>query len=201
MKAPQENTLFFFVDESGDPYFYDRTGTLAVGKEGCSKILLLGFVRTEEPDSIRKVVLRLQAEISGDRYLSTVPSVKKSTLAFHATDDCPEVRERVFKAIVDLPFKSEFIVARKLESVFKARHKKSPNLFYDDLVTKLFQNQLHHSKQNIVYYAMRGIVRDRFHWRTRSRRRFWHLKNDGKPRWIPKLWCTRNDLRVSRVYR
>ncbi len=26
---------YFFVDESGDPTFFDRNGKLIVGKEGC----------------------------------------------------------------------------------------------------------------------------------------------------------------------
>jgi len=42
------------------------------------------------------------------------------------------------------------------ESVFIKRHTKSPNVFYDDLVTKLFQNQLHKAEQNVIYFAVRG---------------------------------------------
>jgi hypothetical protein len=156
MKAQQKKKTYFFVDESGDPYFYNRTGTLIVGNEGCSKILILGFIKTEEPDSLRKKLNDLHNEVVNDQYLKSIPSVKKSIDSFHATDDCPEVREKIFKAIVGLPFKSEFIVARKLEQVFFKRHKKNPNLFYDDLVTKLFQNQLHKSTENIIYYAVRG---------------------------------------------
>lgn len=156
MKALQKKELYFFVDESGDPYFYNRTSALIVGNEGCSKVLILGFIKTEEPETLRRKIADLHQEVAKDPYLNSIPSVKKSIDSFHATDDCPEVREKVFKAIVDLPFKSEFIVARKLEQVFIKRHKKNPNLFYDDLVTKLFQNQLHKSTENIIYYAVRG---------------------------------------------
>jgi len=38
MKRQQDKTIYFFVDESGDPFFYDRKGNFIVGKEGCSKI-------------------------------------------------------------------------------------------------------------------------------------------------------------------
>jgi hypothetical protein len=34
-------TQYFFVDESGDPTFYDEDGNLIVGQEGCAPILLL----------------------------------------------------------------------------------------------------------------------------------------------------------------
>lgn len=107
-------------------------------------------------ETLRKGILALHLEVANDPYLNSIPSVKKSIDSFHATDDCPEVREKVFKTLVGLPFKSEFIVARKREQVFIKRHKKNPNLFYDDLVTKLFQNQLHKSTENIIYYAVRG---------------------------------------------
>jgi len=156
LKTNSIEKLYFFVDESGDPYFYNRKGNLIVGNEGCSDILILGFIKTEQPELIRQKIIALQNIISNDEYLMQIPSVKKSVLFFHATDDSAEIREKVFKLIRELPFKGEFIVARKLENVFIKRHRKSPNLFYDDLVSKLFQNQLHKSKENIIYYAVRG---------------------------------------------
>ena len=156
MKKQQEKTAYFFVDESGDPFFYDRKGNFIVGKEGCSKILILGFIKTEEPEVIRKELEKIKESVKKDEYLKNIPSFQKSIIAFHATDDCPEIRERVFKTIVNLPFKSEFIVARKKEDVFIKRHKKRPNLFYDDLISKLFQNQLHQSEENIIYFAVRS---------------------------------------------
>jgi len=36
MKSPKEESLYFFVDESGDPTFYDKQGNLIVGQAGCS---------------------------------------------------------------------------------------------------------------------------------------------------------------------
>lgn len=156
MKIKINHLMYFFVDESGDPYFYDRKGNLVVGKEGCSKILILGFIKTENPEKMRKSIEETMIAIEQDAYLRNIPSVKKSLQSFHAKDDCPEVRERVFKAIVNMSFKSEFIVARKKEEIFEKRHKRKPNLFYDDLIAKLFENQLHKQEENIIYYAVRG---------------------------------------------
>lgn len=155
MKKVKNKTNYFFVDESGDPYFYDRHGNFVVGKEGCSKILILGFIRTENPVVLRSDIVNLQKTIKEDEYLKEVPSISKSLKSFHATDDCPEVRERVYKLIKKLNFKAEFIVARKIENIFKNKHEGKPNLFYDDLITKLFQNQLHSSHQNIIYFSKR----------------------------------------------
>lgn len=156
MQSKTNNKLYFFVDESGDPYFYNRKGDFIVKKEGCSKILLLGFIKTEDPQLLREKLEEVKENIKDDKYLEKIPSFKKSLNEFHAKDDCPEIRERVFKAIIELPFKAEFVVARKIEKVFANRHKKKPNIFYDDLITKLFENQLHKSEHNIIYFAVRS---------------------------------------------
>lgn len=157
MKSIENKTSYFFVDEAGDPFFYNRRGEFIVGKAGCSKILLLGFLKTENPKIIRDKLGSLRKTILNDPYFNKVLSVKNRTSKiFHATDDIPEIRERVFKLIKELPIKSEFIVARKLENIFKLKHQSKENVFYDDLIVKLFKNQLHKSKKNIIYFAIRG---------------------------------------------
>lgn len=156
MQTKKEKEQYFFVDEAGDATFYDRYGRYIVGKEGCSKILLLGFIKTSNPEPLRKAILQLHEEIKNDQYLKSIPSLKKSSLTFHAKDDSPEVREKVYKLIVGLDFKSEFIVARKIENIFKVKHNGKENLFYDDLTIKLFQNKLHLSERTHIYFAVRG---------------------------------------------
>ena len=69
MKEPQDGDRWFFVDESGDPTFYDRTGNLIVGQPGCSRILMLGFIETFDPVSMRQSILELHREVVIDRYL------------------------------------------------------------------------------------------------------------------------------------
>jgi len=156
MQIKKEKEQYFFVDEAGDSTFYDRYGRYIVGKEGCSKILLLGFIKTGNPEPLRKAILQLHKEIKNDSYLKDIPSLKKSHVAFHAKDDTAEVREKVYKTIVSLDFKAEFIAARKIENIFKIRHKGKENLFYDDLTIKLFQNKLHLSENIQIYFAVRG---------------------------------------------
>ena len=156
MKKPQPGSIWYFVDESGDPVFYDQRGNLITGQPGCSKILILGFIETPDPETIRKSVLDLQREIIGDPYFQNVPSLAKTSVAFHAKDDTPEVRYRFFKLIADLNFKSQFIVARKIERVFRNNFKADENAFYDHLVSMLFQNVLHRYQTNYVYFSKRG---------------------------------------------
>lgn len=156
MKKAQDSTSYFFVDESGDPTFYDRHGNLILDTEGISKILILGFIHTKDPKPIRQVLHNLQQEITEDKYLQGIPSLQKSLVAFHAKDDSPEIREKVFKAIVKLNFTAEVFVGRKIQNIFNIRHHKNENEFYDDLISKLFENKLHLAKHNEIFFAVRG---------------------------------------------
>ena len=155
MIDPKRENTYYFVDEAGDPSFYNRRGEFIVGREGCSKILMLGFIETDDPKIIRQELEKVRNKIKNDQYLQDIPSVSKSLKHFHATDDCPEVRQEVYRCISSLKFKSQFVVARKIENVFQ-RHHYSENKFYDALISKLFKNVLHRSKKNYIYFSKRG---------------------------------------------
>ncbi|UCE65093.1 MAG: DUF3800 domain-containing protein [Candidatus Zixiibacteriota bacterium] len=160
MKKPEESTIYYFVDESGDPFFYNRKGEFIVGKGGCSPVLIMGFIETLNPTIIRKELVGLRKEIADDPYLSGIPSMDKTKIAFHAKDDCPEVRLAVFRKLRQLEFKAQFIVARKNEDIFRNKFNCEDNQFYDHLITTLFQNVLHRYKISKIYFSKRGS-RDR----------------------------------------
>jgi hypothetical protein len=156
VESLQLSQSYFFVDESGDPTFYDAKGHLIVREKGCSPILILGFISTDQPHLLRRELLRLQKELAEDKYLMAVPSFEKSLHVFHAKDDCPEVRQAVFKLIVNLSFESQCIVARKIEKVFTKSFNRDENKFYDNMVSRLFENVLHQHQHNYIYFAKRG---------------------------------------------
>src|SRR3989344_5933344 len=139
MKKIKDEINYFFVDESGDPTFYDRQGKLIVGKEGISSILILGFIKTSDPKSIRSSLEKLRKQIANDKYLQGIPSITKTLVAFHAKDDCSEVREKVYKTIVNFEFTAELFVARKIQNIFNKRHHGNANEFYDNMISKLFE--------------------------------------------------------------
>src|SRR6218665_1985553 len=99
MRNPTSDLWNYFVDEAGDPVFYNSKGELIVGQEGCSKFLMIGFIRTLDPEPIRKALEDVREKIRKDKYLASIPSVKKSLEFFHAKTDCPEVRHMVYEAI------------------------------------------------------------------------------------------------------
>lgn len=150
------NNNYFFVDESGDTTFYNRKGEWIVGqKNGSSLILLMGFIRTTEPEYLRKKISDLRIELINDPYLKDIPSMEQTKIAFHAKDDCPEVRYRVFKLLNDLPFLCNVVVARKTQHIFKKFNGNTQKL-YDSLITNLFKNILQLSTNNFIYIATRG---------------------------------------------
>jgi len=156
MKKAAESECYFFVDESGDPTFYDKAGNPIVGRGGCSPILILGLIETCEPTHIRRELDRLHKEVAADKYLEGVPSIRKTNVAFHAKDDVPEVRQAVFKCSAGMEFKAQFVVARKIERVFRNKFHSSKGEFYDRLITQLFMNVLHRHAANWVYISRRG---------------------------------------------
>ncbi len=156
MKKPLDVENHFFVDESGDPTFFDKLGNLIVGQGGCSPVLILGFIETSCPAHIRQELAKLHKEVAADKYLESVPSIKKTNVAFHAKDDVPEVRQAMYKCIAGMDFKAQFVVARKIERVFRNTCHSNESRFYDRLVTQLFENVLHRHAANRIYISRRG---------------------------------------------
>ncbi len=156
MKEPIDGTNWFFVDESGDLTFYDRYGNLIVGQEGCSPILILGFIETTNPAPMRRAIADLHRQIAADDYLKDIPSISKTNVMFHAKDDTAEVREKVFKVIRALDFKAQFVAARKIERVFRHAFHANESEFYDYLISLLFENVLHRHTNNRIYISQRG---------------------------------------------
>ena len=155
MKSDILTNQYFFVDESGDTTFYNRNKEWVVGNEGVSKILIMGFIRTTEPEFLRDNLNRLHKEIANNSYFHGVPSITKTNLAFHAKDDIPEVRYEVFKLLNNLPFSCNVVIARKTKKVLD-KFNGNTNDFYDSLITNLFKNILQTSNNNYIYIATRG---------------------------------------------
>jgi len=156
MKSPKRGNTHFFVDEAGDPTFYNKRGRLIVGQGGCSQLLMLGFIETGDPRAMRQAVLDLHNTVLADSYLQKIPSFADTSIAFHANKDCPEVRYLVYKMISSLDFKAQFVVSCKSEQVFKAIYNSNENEYYDGLVSRLFQNVLHRYKKNSICFSSRG---------------------------------------------
>jgi hypothetical protein len=157
MRSIVDKERWYFVDEAGDLSFYAKGGEKTiVGTEGCSKVFLLGYFRVCDPQIVRAKLAEVRLAISTDRYLKSIPSLKKSLVSFHAKDDCPEVRYLVYNALQTIDFRAQIVVARKREEHFRKEFNRSENKFYDKTVTFLFGNQLHIAERNSIVFARRG---------------------------------------------
>src|SRR5437588_229562 len=87
MKQAEEKPRWFFVDEAGDPVFYaKRNRKIIVGQPGCSKTLILGFVRTYDPQQIRSKLAEVRLAISKDKYKTGVTT----TVSVHTSQPIQE---------------------------------------------------------------------------------------------------------------
>jgi len=126
-----------------------------------TKIFMIGYIELEDNRLISKEISELKNEIRNDPYLKDIPSIKRSLIHFHAKDDCPEVREKVFKTISEFDFKTFIIVYRKDSDHFKNRFEGNQVMLYSYLVEKLLENRLHlYSDINIYFSKMGNIVRE-----------------------------------------
>jgi hypothetical protein len=156
VKTPENKTAYYFVDESGDPIFYGKGGSVIVGQLGCSRVLMLGYVEVSDPTPLQTRINELKAKIATDSYLRAIPSIVKTVRAFHAKDDCPEVRMMMYKLLAPMDFTAQMVVARKHEPMFRTRYRGDQDRFYDELVTLLFENRLHRNERNRIVFARRG---------------------------------------------
>ena len=161
MKKVIEKKMYYYVDESGDTTFFNKRGKNLLNSGDVSRVFIVGYLETEEPNKIHKELEKIRNEIRGDEYLKSIPSVKKSLLHFHAKDDCPEVREKVFKAIKNMDIKVFIIVLRKNVEIFQKKFNCNKKKMYEYAVEKLFENRLHlYSETDIYFSKMGNIVRE-----------------------------------------
>lgn len=204
----------YFVDEAGDPTLFDRTGRIVVGSEGCSRFFMLGLLYITDVELLAKGMEELRKRLLADPYFRKVPSMqpkaKKTALAFHATDDVPEVRREVFSLLLQHDIRFFAIVRDKQKVVEFVRQRNerdesyryASNELYDYMTRQLFKERLHkHDEYNIVF-ARRGksdrtaALRKAL---NEARRRFceqWGITCDARTDVIPSVPAQHHGLQV-----
>jgi hypothetical protein len=150
-----------FLDEAGDTTFYGKGKIIAIGQPGVSLAFSLGMVKFNcDLVTLRRSVVELQHSVETDDYLKDIPSVQKKIskggFHFHATDDSPEVRERMFKFIKAVDCSLEIVVGRKMPSLFLRKHNGKESEFYADLLSHLVKTKLKQDRKLVLNIAERG---------------------------------------------
>ena len=118
------------------------------------------MIITDDPKAIRKAIQEARDEVLNDPYLAWIPSVEKrrERFVFHASEDVPEVREKLYKKLIDLPFESHTIIVHKDEAIFKSKHNNKPEVFYNTTVQELFEHAhgCLSSEKNLICFEKRG---------------------------------------------
>ena len=156
----------YYVDEAGDSTLFDRRGRVVIQTDGCSRFFMLGSLQVGDPDGLDRALSNLRVQLAQDSYYRGIPSFeKRSSQAFHATDDIPEVRKEVFRVLraqSDLQF---FAMVRDKQSVLaevQTRNSRdpgfryNPNDLYDKMVSRLFRDHLHRPDECYITFAKRG---------------------------------------------
>jgi len=164
MSAPDKS--YFYVDEAGDTTLFGRRGKPLLGTEGVSWCFMVGMAQIADPKGLRDRLNSLRGDLLGDPYLQSIPSIqpaaKKTARCFHAKDDCPEVREKVFRLLVDWDIKVQVGIRRKPTLIEEARLAQQLGVpwradsVYDNMIKTLFKRPLHKANLNIIVFAKRG---------------------------------------------
>ncbi|WP_428939364.1 DUF3800 domain-containing protein [Fontivita pretiosa] len=162
------STKHYFVDEAGDATLFDARGRVIAGTAGCSSHFMLGVLSVADPIGLNDRFGSLHKQVLADPFYEGVPSLRpeqrKTAVLFHAKDDIPEIRERVFRLLAaeDIRF---FGVVRDKRGVavdVRNRNRQSvayryhPNRLYDEMVRRLFKNLLHRDGCYQVCFSRRG---------------------------------------------
>lgn len=150
-----------FLDEVGDTTFFGKGRVPILGQDGVSLCFGLGMVKFAAPVSeVRGQIEQLCRSVEADDYLNRIPSVIKRVQAggfyFHAKDDPPEVRERLFKWIRETDCSLEMVVGRKIPALFARKHNGKDSEFYADLLSHLLKNKLKLGRRLVINIAERG---------------------------------------------
>lgn len=158
----------YFVDEAGDPTLFDRKGRIIAGNEGCSSHFILGALDVADPIGLNERLRLVHREILTDPFYAGVESLKpereKTHVLLHAKDDLPEIRERVYRVLLNEDLRFFAVVRDKRGLVLDVRNRNqqsatyryTPNKLYDEMVKRLFRDRLHKDLSYRVCFARRG---------------------------------------------
>jgi hypothetical protein len=165
---PQSPPCYYFVDEAGDGTLFNKRKQIVVGRPGCSHCFILGVLQMDDPVALGEALESLRAGLLADPYLAKVPSMqpaaRKTAIAFHAKDDCAEVRREVYRLLMEHEMRFFAVVRHKRTIVEKVlEHNREcpgyryhPNQLYDRCVSRLFRDRLHKEDSYVIQFSRRG---------------------------------------------
>jgi hypothetical protein len=159
-------SMHHFVDEAGDLTLFNRKKQVVLGRDGVSDYFMVGVAFVPDPNALDAALSHLRADLLSDPFLNRIPSLqadrRKTALAFHAKDDVPEVRLRVFQLLATFDIKvfvavrTKQVLAEQARAIVRFGRRLSENEVYDELLSSQFRNRLHLAAVNEIVVARRG---------------------------------------------
>ncbi len=150
-KSKAINNQWIFIDESGKPEVYSSHGENLVEKNQASKFLILAAVRTEDQLRIQQQVTEFRLSLLKDENLSKIFSSAYTLDAFHAQTDYPEVKNKFYEYILNLPIKIDVLVIEKLLCYDSL--KQNPGKMYGVMSGQLIKNLCHQYESTEIIFS------------------------------------------------
>lgn len=165
-----------FLDEAGVPDIFDKKGVSKIGTNGVSRYFMLGMLEVDDPDELSRALNALRFALCSDPYFSSAPSIqpaaRKTALLFHAKDDLPDVRVKVFDLLRGFGDALHFRAVVCDKEVIRTREESrriadpkaryQPDALYDELAGALFGRFSRMADHFVLRVAKRG-QKDRNH--------------------------------------
>jgi hypothetical protein len=158
----------YFVDEAGDGVLFGPKGRNRLDDPDAMRFFMLGKVSIADETVVADALAGLRERLLANPLYASIPSfqrdAEKTAIFFHAKDDHPEIRSKVFETLIGLDFKF-FAVIKDMRSVLayvrqrekrQATYRYHPNELYDLSVRQLFRKRLHQHTSCEVVFARRG---------------------------------------------
>lgn len=158
----------YFVDEAGDGVLFGPRGRDRLKDEDAPQFFMLGMVQCATDAEVSAQLADLRASLQANPLYASIfslkPAAQKTARAFHAKDDHPEIRSKVFELLTGLDFKFYAVIKdmRKVAEYVQRRNQMDgtyryhPNELYDLTVRMLFHERLHTNEHCKVVFARRG---------------------------------------------
>lgn len=163
-----ESPVTYYVDEAGDGVLFGPKGRSRLDDPDSPRFFMLGMVRCGNDEAAAAELEALRMRLCQNPLYADIPSMqpeeKKTALHFHAKDDHPEIRAKVFESLVDLDFQFSAVIKdmRKVlqyvrdRNLMDSAYQYHPSELYDFTARMLFKSRLHKESAYRITFARRG---------------------------------------------
>lgn len=158
----------YYVDEAGDGVLFGPKGRDRLQDPDAPRFFILGMICPADDAAISARLSTLRSALLANPLYAGIyslqPEVGKTARTFHAKDDHPEIRSKVFELLTALDFKFYAVIKdmRKVREYVDRRNQMNrtyryhPNELYDLTVRMLFHERLHKDDRCRIVFARRG---------------------------------------------